>query len=219
MAAIKKSSLSEVVYDRITQMLFDGIYPPGAGIVRREIAEKLAVSPTPVGEAIARLVGEGIIEQYGRSGYRVKDFSYEDLEALYAVRAGIESIAVRLCVEKLDDKLLNEIGSCFDEFQDVPVERVDISAYMKADQRFHRKIVISCGNSYVINYNRSYEFLLRSYQKGLLRSPTETIDEHKSIISAIKRRDAHSAQDKMAEHHLATSRSIRKQYLGSSHQT
>ena len=120
-------------------------------------------------------------------------------------------------MENLDNHQLSEIGSCFDKFHDIPVERIDISAYMKADQSFHRKIVLSCGNSYVINYNRSYEFLLRSYQKGLLRPPTETIDEHKAIISAIRERDAHSAQDKMAEHHLATSRSIRKLYLQGNH--
>ncbi len=63
MSAIRKSAISEVVYEHITQMLYDGIYPPGTPITRRELAEKMSVSPTPVGEAIARLVGEGIIEQ------------------------------------------------------------------------------------------------------------------------------------------------------------
>ena len=213
MSAIRKSPLSEVVYERITQMLFDGLYPPGTPITRKELAERLAVSPTPVGEAIARLMGEGIIEQTGRSGYRVREFSYENLESLYAVRAGVEGIAVRLCIENAADEELEGICHCFDDFFVADASTIDTTAYMKADQRFHRRIVSVSDNPYIVNYNRSYEFLLRSYQKGLLRDPKDTIDEHRLIIAAIRERDADTAQTRMISHHLTTTRVIRRRYL------
>lgn len=210
---IQKSTLAEIVYERITQMLFDGLYPPGAPITRKELAERMGVSPTPVGEAIARLMGEGIIEQGPRSGYMVKEFTYQNLESVYAIRAGVEGIALRLVIEKGDSEEMAELCSCFDAFAGTPAVDIDINAYMKADQKFHRRIVKFSGNPYVLNYNRSFEFQLRSYQKGLLRAPEETISEHKEIISSIQAADAVSAQQRMIEHHMATSRAIREQYL------
>ncbi len=210
---IQKSTLSEIVYERITQMLFDGVYLPGAPITRKELAEKLNVSPTPVGEAIARLVGEGIVEQAGRSGYKLKEHSYENLESVYAVRAGIEGIALRLLIEKGNAEEMADLCTCFDEFSGIPAVDIDMHAYTKADQLFHRRIVKYSGNPYILNYNRNFEFQLRSYQKGLLRPPEETLSEHKDIITAIQAADAIDAQHKMTEHHMATARAIRKKYL------
>lgn len=216
MSAIRKDAITEIVYENITQMLFDGIYAPGAKITRKELAEKMGVSPTPVGEAMARLVGEGIIEQADRAVYRVKEFTYENLESLYAVRAGIEGIAIRLCIENSSNEILSEICSCFDNFYGVPYEKIVLNDYMKADQRFHRRIVRYCNNPYILNYNKSYEFQLRSYQKGLLRPPGDTIDEHQAIIKAIKERDAVGAQSRMIDHHMATTRAIRERLISPS---
>lgn len=213
MSAIRKNAISEVVYKHITQMLFDGIYPPGSPITRKELAEKMSVSPTPVGEAIARLVGEGIIEQIGRSGYRVKEFTYENLESLYQVRAGMEGMAIRLCLENATDNVMQEISSYFDKFYEIPRDEIILADYLKADQKFHRRIVDACSNPYILSYNKNYEFQLRSYQKGLLRPPGETIDEHSSIIDAIRKKDPITAQSRMIEHHLATSKAIRETYL------
>lgn len=213
MSAIRKNAITEIVYENITQMLFDGVFAPGAPITRKELADKMGVSPTPVGEAIARLMGEGIIEQAGRAVYRIKEFTYENLESLYAVRAGIEGIAIRLCIENSSDEVLSEICSCFDSFYGIPCDNIVLNDYMKADQRFHRKIVKYCNNPYILNYNKSYEFQLRSYQKGLLRTPGETIDEHKAIIDAIKKKDAEGAQSRMINHHMATTRAIRKKFI------
>lgn len=213
MSAIRKDAITEIVYENITQMLFDGIYAPGAPITRKELSEKMSVSPTPVGEAIARLMGEGIIEQAGRAVYRVKEFTYENLESLYAVRAGIEGIAIRLCIENSTDDVLSDICSCFDSFYGIPYEKIVLNDYMKADQRFHRRIVRYCNNPYILNYNKSYEFQLRSYQKGLLRPPGETIDEHRAIVEAIKNRDAEGAQSRMIDHHMATTRAIREKFI------
>ena len=210
---IHKSALTEIVYERITQMLYDGIYKPGSPLTRKELSERLNVSPTPVGEAIARLVGEGIVEQVGRSGYRVKEFTYENLESLYAVRAGIEGIAIRLCIENAELGELEEICHCFDEFLTLPVREIERNAYMKADQKFHRRIVEYCRNPYILSYNHSYEFLLRSYQRGLMRPPEDTINEHQEIVAAIRAMDAQKAQIRMTEHHMATTRVIRKQFI------
>ena len=212
MKPLKKDVLSDLVYERITQMMFDGVIPPGSKIQRKELADLLEVSPTPVTEAINRLTGEGIIEQRGRDGFFVREFGYADLENLFAVRAGIEGIAVRLCVENLDDERIEEICRSFDGFAE-PFDDAATRRYLKADQSFHRKMVRSCGNPYIIDYNRSYEFLLRCYQPGLIRPPSATLGEHKGIITAMRKRDGAVAQSRMAEHHLTSKRFIREHYL------
>lgn len=74
-------------------------------------------------------------------------------------------------------------------------------------------MVRSRGNPYIIDYNRSYEFLLRCYQPGLIRPPSATLEEHRGIITAMRNRDGAGAQHRMTEHHLATKRFIRETYL------
>jgi len=58
---------------------------PGDQIVVTETARSLAMSPTPVREALARLSGEGLVEDRRHHGYFVPLPSWFDLLELYAL--------------------------------------------------------------------------------------------------------------------------------------
>jgi DNA-binding GntR family transcriptional regulator len=47
-----------------------------------------------------------------------------------------------------------------------------------------------------------YGFMAKSYDRGLMRLPNETLPEHKAIIAAVKARDAVLACELMISHHL-----------------
>ena len=212
MSKIRKDALSERVYDSIKQMILDGVLVPHKKISKKDLAEMIDVSQTPVNEALNRLIGEGLVEQRSREGYFLRTFSYGDLRDLFVIRAGLEGIAVRLCVEELEGDQLDSLLHYFEDFS-VPMSSKEMKRYLKVDQNFHRKLVELSGNSMLINYERSYHFLLKSYQNGLIRPPEETLEEHRNIINSIRLRDAHMAQEFVVQHLMNSKKFIVNEYL------
>ena len=55
--------LTEKAYSQLKAAIFEGRLPPGAPLSRRRLAEELDMSAVPVGDAILRLEGEGLIDR------------------------------------------------------------------------------------------------------------------------------------------------------------
>lgn len=209
---LKKDALGSLAYERIKQMISDGALGPGERIGKQELADTLGVSQTPVSEAINRLAGEGLIEQRERAGYFIKTFSYEDLNELFAVRAALEGISLRLAVEQLPQERLDELGRFFQDFE-LPLDERQMTRYLKEDKAFHEKIVEFSDNSVIINFERSFDFVLKSYSKGLIRPPEQTLEEHRAIIRAVMSRNAEAAQELVMQHDLKSRDVIRRRHL------
>lgn len=66
-----------------------GALAPGARVTAKDIAEELGLSPTPVREALARLAGEGVLEERRGDGFFVRTLSGADVEGLYRLSLAI----------------------------------------------------------------------------------------------------------------------------------
>ena len=97
MSKLKKNILRDLVYTQLKTMLLDKALVPGQKISKKEIADLLGVSQTPVQESIIKLIQEGLFEEQ-QGGVFVKVFTDQDMRDFFAVRAGIEGIALRLCI-------------------------------------------------------------------------------------------------------------------------
>ena len=62
----------ETTYERLCEEIRSGKLPPGSRLRETEIAERLAVSRTPVREAIRRLEADGLVDHLPRSGAVVR---------------------------------------------------------------------------------------------------------------------------------------------------
>lgn len=212
MEKLKKDNLGELVYQQIASMMLNRDLLPGEKINRKELAMRLGVSQTPVNEAIIRFVNEGVVEQVERQGFFLKVFTDNDMKELFAVRAGLEGVALRLCVEGGSSDCLSSITHLFDEFS-LPLSDEDYGRYQQADRTFHEQILLSSSNSIIIDFVKNFDFILKCYQKGLIRSPEETLQEHKDIIQAIRDSDAERAQNLLMAHHLRTRDYINHKHL------
>jgi DNA-binding GntR family transcriptional regulator len=212
MVKIKNDHLVDLVYEKVKQMILDGALIPGEKINKVELANILGVSITPVNEVVNRLAGEKFIDRINRFGYFVKKLTFEDLKEFFAVRAGLEGIAIRLCINELSDKKLNEFDNIFNKFI-LPLNEEEVKHYLKADQKFHEKIIELCGNSIIIDFNKNFNFVMKSYQKGLIRPPEETLSEHLEIIKAIMERNGQKAQELITSHHLKSREVLKIKHL------
>ena len=201
--------------DLVMKLLYDEIVglriAPGTKLNINQLAASLGISRTPVAEAIGSLAEIGfVVTRPGQSGSFVLDLSLHDMINLYRVRNAIESEAASLCAHHADDSVVRELGLLAEAFRDSVVSR-DIRGMKDTDMPFHRLVVDSCGNPYII---RSYEQILPKlimYQSSMLEFVGKQNNEdnpwlpsvqfnHISVVSAIRMRMPELARRSMAEH-------------------
>ena len=201
--------------DLVARLIYDEIIAlriaPGAKLNVNQIASSLGISRTPVAEAIAKLTDIGFVVSHpGQSGSYVLDLSLTDMISLYQVRSAIESEAAALAAYSADDAAVRELTVLAEAFHD-SVTRRDIRGMKETDMPFHRLVIESCGNPYLL---QSYELLLPKltmYQSSMVEFIGKTGGEnnlwmpsvkynHSSIVSAIRLRMPEMARASMADH-------------------
>jgi len=195
--------LAQHVYEYIRLMVTSGKYLPGDKVQKKIIEETLGVSQTPVNEALSRLVGEKYLDQVTRRGFFVKTYSTADLREMFEVRAALEGIAVRLCIERAAADVLDQVADMFCNFS-LPMDETRLADYLEVDKAFHNSIIELSGNTMVREMTERFGYLFKSYQPGLVRGPEETLLEHNEIAHALRNRAANEAQQLMTQHHLKT---------------
>ena len=201
--------------DLVARLLHDEIVAlhiaPGSRLNVNQIAASLGISRTPVAEAIASLTEIGFVTAHpGQNGSYVLDLSLKDMISLYQVRSAIESEAAALAAYSASDTAVHELTVLADAFHD-SVTRRDIRGMKDTDMPFHRLLIESCGNPYLL---QSYELLLPKltmYQSSMVEFIGKTGGEdnpwmpsvaynHSSIIAAIRLRLPEMARAAMADH-------------------
>ena len=201
--------------DLIMKMLFDEIISlkiaPGSRINVNQIASSMGISRTPVVEAVIGLTEAGfIVNRPDASGSYVLELSLKDMISLYQVRDAIESEAAFLCAHNAEDSTIRELTRLADAFRDSVIMH-DIRGMKDTDMPFHRMIIESCGNSYLI---RSYEQIvpyLTLYQASMLEFIGRSSNDqnpwlssvkynHTALVSAIRLRLPELARQSMKEH-------------------
>ena len=199
--------------DVVTQILYDEIVvldiPPASKLNINQIATDLGISRTPVVEAINRLQAIGFVETRAHtSGFYVTDMSLRDMIDLYDARTAIECEAAALCAEKASPEQIAQMDSLAAEFKKA-IPKLDGVRLKETDMPFHKLVVQSSGNKYLI---RSYNELLpnlKMYQGSWPKfiNPGSTnpwssqvVHQHVAIVSSIKLHIPALARQAMAEH-------------------
>jgi DNA-binding GntR family transcriptional regulator len=104
----------ESVAEAIRSGIRLGILPPGTRLGQTDVARGLAVSATPVREALRGLVTEGLVRSERRRGFFVMELDPEAIEEIYDLRALVEGHAIRLAVPLLTHEDLADLRRIHD---------------------------------------------------------------------------------------------------------
>ena len=195
-------SRAEYAYAKIRNAIRDGKFKPGQRMRETELAERFAVSRTPIREAIRRLSGEGLIEDVAGRGLSVTQFTMAQVRELYFLRAVLEGAAAAQAAQfasPSEVKAMEEIIALSRPVVDQPAETARLNVL------FHRSIREAARNQYLTS---ALEQLADSL--SLLPGTTfETagraavaLNEHRDMIAAIKRHDGTKAEA-AARHHIS----------------
>lgn len=195
-----RRSLVEDAYRKLKDDILRNVYPPEFQATEVEMASRLAMSRTPIREALMRLQSEGLIEVTPRRGLRVLPIYPADLREIYELLCTLEAAAAEL----LAKRRLPEDAPEFRELEETnermkaALERGDRLGWAEMDEKFHRLIVEHCGNNRIRRvifnvWDQSHR--ARIFTAPLRPAPTESYKEHRSVMEAIKRGDERVAYE------------------------
>jgi len=204
-------SLNERVYQAIRAAIERGDLRPGQRVMELEIGASLAVSRTPVREALRRLETEGMLEVEPRIGLVVASLDRQAVMELYAMRELLEAEAAALCAAHATDLEIVELGELVRREQRLN----DVDELVRHNRRFHDAIHRGAHNRYLIKsldtVNDSM-WLLGPSQMRLPHRAKTARKEHADLYAAIRTRDARAAEA-VARFHVQAARRERLKSL------
>ena len=177
-------------------------HPEEIRLDERRLSQDLAISRTPVREAITILEQEGFVRSTPRRGiFVVKKTKAEVLEMI-AVWAALESLSARLATERASAAELAELRAMFADFRDEkPADH--LSEYSDANIAFHQTIIRLGGLKLVADITENLFIHMRAIRKvtiGQDNRAERSIIDHINIIDALTARDADRAERLVREH-------------------
>ena len=187
----------EAVYARLRSLIVLGRIAPGTRLVETEFAQRMAVSRTPVREAIRRLTHEGlahVVSAGAKTQIAVAPATVEDLIDLFAIIGALEGVAGRR-VERLSPaerrSLGRDLGTLNARFARCAKDRLrDPEKFFDSHDAFHARFVERCATdrlrhliAAVRPQVKRYELL---YATAVGSDFSASLREHRGIISALR---------------------------------
>lgn len=202
----QRSVLADSTYEAIKQLIMDNRLAAGSRISMDGLARDLAVSPTPVREALARLDSDGLVTKRPLIGYTVaKPLDAAEFEDLFAMRLLLEPEAARLAAPRIaaDPHQQREIAGVARAMATVP-DGTGYAVYREHanhDARFHDAIAAASGSPLLresIARLRAHMHLYRLYWRSGIA--VRTAHEHDRIVAALTAGAAKDAANAMRTH-------------------
>lgn len=114
--AAAKGALAAYAYQQIRERLIFSAYRGGERLVLRPLAASLKLSPTPVREALLRLVSEQALELDDRNTACVPALSREVFQEVHPLRADLEERLTRNVAHRITPEQIAELEACHQSF-------------------------------------------------------------------------------------------------------
>lgn len=139
---------------QIRELILRGDLGPGERVTEEGLAERLAMSRTPIRAALPALAREGLLTPSETRGYFVRAFSQQDVRDAIDLRGVLEGMAARVVAEAgLAPPVLRALQSCLDEgdriFTKTRFADGDGEMFAAMNGRFHA-IIVEAANRRVI---------------------------------------------------------------------
>lgn len=209
--------------EQLIRAIRDGTYEVGDRLPpERELAERMGISRPLIREALSALHIAGIIESRAGDGTYVKRSvgdaeienqvlamldGDEDPVVVFEARIVLEEGAARIAVVHALEEDLETMERILDQ-ERAAAGKAEYGRYVMADREFHLAVVASSRNPFLeAAIHPLVDVMGRKLWGGIdqlyLFKPqgiSQTLEEHRQVLEAIKKRDAHGAGKAMRRH-------------------
>lgn len=214
-AARDDRSVRQKAYFHLQRKIASREFPAGSAVSELSVAKELGVSRTPVREAIAQLVAEGLLEQIPNRGAVVVQLTRHDVVDLYELREALEVYAAgkaaRLPATPADLDRLRSLADGIlvlrEEMMKAGQEELNpeqMHRFVIGDLGFHTLLVRVAANGRILKVVNETRLLIRIFaiqRRGHNAADLERIyQQHCDVLRAVSERNPERAMRILAEH-------------------
>lgn len=205
-----KQSTYELVYQQLRRGVLDGSIASGTRLVEADLAEQLAVSRTPVREALRRMESDGLAQPVSGRGLIVTPSGPDDIGDIGLLRVEIDGLAARLAAQRASKADWDDVAARIEGIRTAegPEE------LSKAHLGVHRRIY-SIGFSprmvgFFENHLLAYLEVSLSVGPGAEDDPEASYQQHMALLAALSSGSVERAVKAAQEHAEGGARYARK---------
>ncbi|MGB3337043.1 MAG: GntR family transcriptional regulator [Devosia sp.] len=187
----RRAPFAGQIADRIREMIVHGDLQPDSRVVERALCEQLAVSRTPLREALKLLQAEGLVTLHQNRGARVTSFTAEQALTLFEVISGIEGLAAELACVRMSEIELASIEELHTKMKS-HFELGEKEPYFELNSQIHDRIVQVSNNVELIAIHSNLLLRARRGRYMAIVDPrrwNEAMEEHEALMRAFRIRD------------------------------
>ncbi len=202
---LRDASLPRLLASQLEALIVSGELVPGERVNELTIARNFGISRGPLREALGNLTAQGLLVQQKNRGTFVRQVEASEAQEIYALRQILELAAID-AVEPMPvrDRLKLVVGfeSILASMQGA-IRENDGRKYYLLNLAFHELLVSAANNQKML---ASYRALVRElvlFRRRNLRSVasmTDSLEEHRQIVIALKNNDIELARANVIAH-------------------
>jgi DNA-binding GntR family transcriptional regulator len=193
---------ADIAAELIRQAILEGRLHPGEPLREERLAADLAISRTPIREALLILQTEGLVEAAPKRGSVVRSYTPAEIADLYETRAMVEGYASGRAARFVTDSDLELLRQSCTRFEAL-LDEHDVVPLVKENLAFHG-VILGAANSpslaHLVNAVTRVPLIYRSYYHYSSKGKEIALHYHQRIARALGKRDAVRAEALMREH-------------------
>ena len=211
-------SMTDAVMEHVRSSIVEGSMAPGEWYSVYRLADELAISRSPVRDALLRLEEIGVIRFAKNRGFQLVPTTPEDVAQIFSIRSALEVPAAGRASLSRTPEQADQIAALRTAMDSAAAE-TDEQVFFDRDQDLHAVILTAAGMNRareMVNKLRVSTRMLGASTSHGLRTLEDISREHEPIITAVLGGDPHAARDAMERHLAATGSLLVQQALNRS---
>lgn len=196
------NSLHDEVATKLRERIFAGGLAPGSFIDEPALCAELAISRTPLREALKVLTAEGLVRHEPRRGCFVSEVTERDLDEIFPVIALLEGRCAFEAANNATDADLAALEQLHDRLNRSARARL-INDYYDTNFAIHEAIITLANNRWLAQVIGDLRKIVKLARLQQLHAPgrlDQSLSEHMAVFAALKARDAEGAEAAMRTH-------------------
>lgn len=199
---MERPQLSDEAADHVRELIMSGRLRPGSHIRQDEVASDLGISATPVREGLLALRGQGFVTLKPRRGFVVAPLDAADIRDLFTAQALLAGELVARAIKRMDDDQVNALETLQSTLEGA-AERSDAEEVERLNHQFHRALNLGAQSPKLVwMLATSARFAPRRFFSSIPGWVQASVEDHQTILSALRNDDAETGRQAMQEHIL-----------------
>jgi GntR family transcriptional regulator, rspAB operon transcriptional repressor len=212
----RRRPMRDQIYPLIRDLILTGQIAPGEALDEKAIAAQLAISRTPVREAVKKLSDEHLVDVVAQSGTRVAAVDAHEIEQAYLIRRALEMESAAHAAPRMTEAHAESLTDVL-LLHERAIEQKKFVKAIAIDDNFHRTIAQIADMPrlwHMIEISKAHLDRCRHMLLPRAGEAAATLEQHRTIIRALNTRNGETARDAMRDHLDTAYRGVERMLQG-----